>query len=348
MKHTTIQTAFFLVLFIGIAVIVFLLFKPFIAPLIAAFTLAVLFYPLYQKILTLLRGHKSLASLLTITIVLILVLVPLLFFGFQIFSEGKDFYLNHLVGNQPLRLIPDQVAGLLGPRFGEFQDNVGGYIQQGLIWLLEHVGVIFSSITHLAFMLFITLIALYYLFKQGADFKARLIAFSPLSDHYDRTIIDKLQLAVGSVIKGVLVVAILQAILSGIGFTLFGVPNAALWGCVAMLAALIPGFGTALVMTPAVLYLVLTGHVWPAFGLALWAVLFVGLIDNFLSPLLTSRGIKIHNFLVMLSVLGGLAFFGPIGFLAGPLVLSLFFALLDIYPTLLLHEHAHERNLLES
>ena len=196
--------------------------------------------------------------------------------------------------------------------------------------------------------MFLTLLALYYLFVHGSDFKARIIALSPLSDHYDRDITDKLQLAVTSVIKGVLVVAVVQAILCGLGFAIFGIPNAALCGSIAMIAALIPAFGTALVMIPAVLYLAITGNVGAALGLAVWGALLVGLVDNFLSPMLMSRSIKIHNFFILLSVLGGLALFGPVGFIAGPLVLSLFFALLDIYPTLILHEKAPEQTIVQS
>ncbi len=347
MNHRNIQTAFFLIFLGGIAVLMFFLLKPFITPLIIAFTLAVLFHPLYRYLTKLTGGRKRIAALLNILVIIVVVLGPLLFFGVQVFNEGKDFYFNHLVGNQPLHLVPDRLAPYLGPRFAAFQENFSTYVQQGLIWLLEHVGVIFSSVTHLIFTIFLTLLSLYYLFVHGKEFKDRVIALSPLSDHYDRTITDKLQLAVSSVIKGVLVVAIVQAILCGIGFTIFGIPNAALWGSIAMIAALIPAFGTALVMIPAVLYLVLTGHIGAAFGLALWGALFVGLIDNFLSPLLVSRGIKIHNFFILLSVLGGLALFGPVGFIAGPLVLSLFFALLDIYPTLILHEKSPEQTIVK-
>jgi len=109
------------------------------------------------------------------------------------------------------------------------------------------------------------------------------------------------------------------------------VPSAILWGVIAAITALIPGFGTSLVIIPAILYLFLTGHIVQAVGLVIWGALAVGLIDNFLGPKLVGRGMHLHPLLVILSVLGGAALFGPIGFLLGPLCLGLFLTLFDIY-----------------
>ena len=99
----------------------------------------------------------------------------------------------------------------------------------------------------------------------------------------------------------------------------------------AAIAALIPSVGTALVFVPAIILLFISGQIFAAFGLLLWGALAVGLIDNFLGPKLIGRGMHLHPLLVLFSVLGGIVFFGPIGFVLGPIILSLLFALLDIY-----------------
>jgi predicted PurR-regulated permease PerM len=103
------------------------------------------------------------------------------------------------------------------------------------------------------------------------------------------------------------------------------------WGSIAAVAALIPGVGTALVVVPGVLYLFFTGSTGYAIGLLIWGLLAVGLIDNLLGPLVVNRGIKIHPFIILLSVLGGLTFFGLVGFILGPLIIAFLFALLEIY-----------------
>ena len=152
-----------------------------------------------------------------------------------------------------------------------------------------------------------------------------------MRDIHDETIFNKLALAINSVVRGNLAVAIIQGILTAVGFTIFGVPNAVLWGSVAAITALIPGIGTALVIFPAIIFLFISGEALSAFGLLLWGVMAVGLIDNFLGPKLASRGMRLHPFLILLSIFGGIGFFGPIGFLLGPIILSLLFALLEIY-----------------
>jgi predicted PurR-regulated permease PerM len=114
---------------------------------------------------------------------------------------------------------------------------------------------------------------------------------------------------------------------------IFDIPAPAVWGAVAAIAAFIPGIGTSLVIVPGIIYLLLTGNTAYAIGLAIWGAVAVGLIDNVLGPHLVNKGVHIHPFLILVSVLGGLSTFGPIGFILGPLVLALLFALLEVYRT---------------
>jgi predicted PurR-regulated permease PerM len=213
----------------------------------------------------------------------------------------------------------------------EFSVDFNQYLKQGLNWLLQRLGPLFSNVTKIMVSVFVFLVTLYYLFKDGQKLKGAIVALSPLQDTHDETIFNKLALAINSVIKGNLAVALIQGILTAVGFTIFGVPNAALWGSVAAIAALIPGIGTALVLIPAILFLFLSGKTLFAVGLLLWGLTAVGLVDNFLGPKLVERGMRLHPFIILLSILGGIGFFGPLGFLLGPLILSLLFALLEIY-----------------
>ncbi len=214
----------------------------------------------------------------------------------------------------------------------DFSDlNVTVYIQNFLEWSFANLDTIFSSVTKLAFQIFIMLFALFYLLRDGSKLKKALISLSPLLDTYDEKIILKVKQAIRSVVAGSLMVSVIQGIMTGVGFLIFGVPNPALWGSFAVVAALIPAFGTSLVLGPGIIYLFLESTQLHAFGLLAWGALAVGLIDNYLSPILMNRGIQIHPFIILLSVMGGLAFFGPIGFIAGPLIVALLAALFEIY-----------------
>ncbi|MEK7557155.1 MAG: AI-2E family transporter, partial [Patescibacteria group bacterium] len=177
--------------------------------------------------------------------------------------------------------------------------------------------------------------ALFYFFRDGEFIVTKLKVVSPLQDRYDASVITRLHDAINSVIRGALLIAVIQGILTGVGLTVFGVPNAVLWGSIAIIAALIPYVGTAAVLAPAIIYLFLIDRVGASVGLLAWGIVAVGLIDNFLGPRLVNRGIKLHPVVILLAVLGGLVFFGPLGYILGPLVISLLFALLDIYPLLL-------------
>jgi len=336
MNHQKSELYFLLILLVGIFILTFFIFKPFLYSLFLAMVLATVFEPVYKKALTITRERRNLAALLTTAAVLIIVVVPITFLGIQIFQEATRLYssLNSNGGAIDFsRGLGDMVQNLkkFFPVPTEFSIDVNQYAKQGLNWLLQHLGPLFTNITKAMVGIFIFLVALYYLFKDGQKLKRIVVALSPLQDFYDETILNKLKLAINSIVKGNLVVAFVQGILTAVGFTIFGVPNAALWGSVAAITALIPGIGTALVLLPAILYLYFSGETLFAVGLLLWGMTAVGLVDNFLGPKLASYGMRLHPFLILLSVLGGIGFFGPLGFLLGPLVLSLLFALLEIY-----------------
>ena len=157
------------------------------------------------------------------------------------------------------------------------------------------------------------------------------MVISPLADKDDEKIIRRLSLAVNGVIKGSLFIALVQGTMMGIGLWIFGIPNPALWGVVAAMCAMIPSIGTALVSVPAIIYLFYTGNTVPAIGLLVWATVAVGLIDNFLSPYIVGSKINIPPLFILFSVLGGIAFLGPVGILIGPLSISLLYTLISIY-----------------
>ena len=326
MNHQKSELYFLLVLLTGIFVLTFFIFKPFFYALILAMVFVTVFAPLHKKMLAMTRERRSLAALLATISVLIVVVAPLTFLGIQIFQEATRLYSS---------LVESGSATDLFKRFSpvpiEFYFDINQYLRQGLSWLLQHLGPLFANVAKAIVGVFIFLIALYYLFKDGYKLKRAIVALSPLQDIHDETIFNKFALAINSVIRGNLAVALIQGILTAIGFAIFGVPNAALWGSVAAMAALIPGVGTALVLLPAILYLYFSGETLFAVGLLIWGVTAVGLVDNFLGPKFVERGIRLHPFLILLSILGGIGFFGPLGFLLGPLVLSLLFALLEIY-----------------
>jgi predicted PurR-regulated permease PerM len=335
MRNQKPQFYYLLALLTGAILIVFFIFRPFLYALIIAMVFTVVFQPVHKRVLRITREREGAAALITAVIIVIIILVPVILLGMQIFNEAQLLYVSITEGDRK-----DNILNAVGkliiyvqrfiPAHIKFSADFDQYLKLGLDWLVRHLGDIFSNFAKILLNLFIFLTALYYLLKDGARLKKTIVGLSPLADTDDVKIFNTIESAINSVIKGSLTVAVIQGALAAAGFAFFGVPNAVLWGSVTAIAALIPGVGTSLVLIPAILFLFLSGKFLSGFGLLVWGAGAVGLIDNFLGPKLVGRGMQMHPFIILLSVLGGIGFFGPIGFLLGPLTMSLLFAFLEI------------------
>ncbi len=333
-----LEDYFFAVLFVVAAALGIFLFRPYFSALLLAGVLAIVFKPAYRR--AVLAFHsENLGAFITTLLVVLIIFTPLAFLGVQLLREATGLYADlaepggtSAVGEM-LSAAWERYLGPLGVAVPEagFRD----LLRQVLNWFIDNFGYIFASVTELVLMVFLSILGVFYFLRDGDNLRARVMNLLPLSEHYADIIFDRLQRMVNSVIRGSLVVAVIQGIATGVGFWIFGVPNSAFWGMVTVLAALLPTFGTSLVTIPGVIYLWVSGQSGPALGMAIWALAGVGLIDNLLAPQVMKHGTSLHPFLILLAVLGGIAWLGPIGFLAGPLILSFIFALLEIYPSLI-------------
>lgn len=340
--NTKISQSYFLIVLIAISsVLAFFIFRPFLIVLILAAVFAVVLQPLYRRMLNYMSGSPGLAAGATMLVSVVCILVPLTFITVQIAGEAQNLYTSLSDGSGEAYLnatfqrgnsIMAQYVPSLALSGADLSTSLDQHMRDGLAWVIQNLGGAFGGLARLFLSFFIFLIALYYFLREGANLRKTIIALSPLKDTDDTIVLTRLELAIHSVIRGSLMIALIQGTLTGIGFAFFGVPNSVLWGVLAAFSALIPGIGTSLVLVPGVIYLFIIGATTPAIGLLLWSVVAVGLVDNFLGPKLVGIGMRLHPLIVLLSVFGGLAFFGPMGVFLGPLCTSLLFALLSIYP----------------
>jgi len=330
------ETWFFAALVAVALFLTWLILAPYVGALIIAGTLAFLFQPLYQKLVRVVRYH-AIAAACVVIIVALIVFVPLGFFGASVLGDATALY-SSLTSHGSFN-FEATTASFLGSHFKNLDTSgivsaVNDYAQQGLTWLIQHLGSFFSGIAQLFFMAFVSLLGLFYFLKDGAALKKWLVEVVPLAPEYSEDIVREAEAVGSAVIKGTLVVAIVQGVVMGLGFFLFRIPDPTFWGTLVALASIIPIVGTWIVVVPAIAYLFFAGQGALGVGLAIWSIVLVNLIYNVLSPQLMHRGANIHPYLILLSVLGGLALFGPIGFLAGPLAIAFLLSLLKIYPKL--------------
>ncbi|MFZ2681785.1 MAG: AI-2E family transporter [Patescibacteria group bacterium] len=334
-SHSVIARWFFLLLASGIIYLYWQIISPYIIVLITAAIAAVILAPIESRIRKVVKSPK-LSAVLMILLVLIAIVGPLIAISAVMVNQINDI-ANQTLGNPEWRAdfdfrnleIVDRLPEPLKQQV--LAQNPADIFNSALSWIQVHIGTIFSSGATALFKTGIFFICLFFFLLDRERIYKELLALSPLKDAVDRSIATRMIETVRGVVFGALVVAVTQSVVAAIGLTIFGVPGALIWAALVIITAQIPMLGNALIMGPAVAYLLLTGHEGAALGLAIWAVVAVGLIDNLLSPLIVGKRTRMHALLILLSILGGLEYFGPIGFILGPTLLAALLVVVELY-----------------
>lgn len=331
MQTKIIEKTFFFGLLLSTIIFTFLIFRPFWVVIVLGISFSIVLYPIYSWLVSK-KIPETVSSLITVILFTILLCGPILGVGALVFNQSQDLYNKVKDSNfstiPVLEKIDTKVNSLLpvGVNF-----DVNQKVTEFVSSLSSHVTSVFSTTISAFFSFILLLLVIFYLLKDGAKWKQSLVILSPLGEENDERIISRLTLAVNGVVKGSLLIALVQGILLGFGLWIFGVPNGALWGVVAAIMSFIPTFGTALVSVPAIIFLFAIGNTPAAIGLLVWSIVIVGLVDNFLGPLVVGRKMHIPSMLILFSVLGGISLLGPVGILVGPLTVSLLYTLISIY-----------------
>jgi len=334
MPFKRLQVISFFLILLAVFVLVVIIIKPLATIVAFGVILAILFYPVYTRLLRRLKS-PSLASALVVLLIIILLLIPVVFFGNLIFNEIVDIVGRVRAGDlvlhrdQLVQSLPGELRGLIE----SFSRDVNNYLGRLTANAFQSFSALLSNVAEFFVAFGVLVLTLFYLLRDGQKIKQFFMDITPIATAQETELIDKIVLAVNGVVKGSFLTALSQGVVATVGFFIFGIPEPLLWGLFTVLAALVPTVGTALSLVPAVVYLLVTGHPSAALGLAIWGAVAVGLIDNFLGPKLVGTRTQLHPLLVLLSVLGGIQLFGFLGFLIGPIIMAIFVALVDIYRT---------------
>jgi predicted PurR-regulated permease PerM len=328
LNQNKIQIPFFLGL-LGIVVLLSLLIMwPYFNILILACVLAITLYPVYNFFLKITKGKETLASLISVIAVVILILIPAGFLGYYLFGEVKSLYSSLVLNqNSVLESMTVFLQNKLHLPIQDYSSDFSSYLSAILAWIGGNLSTLFSSVFSVSISLVILIMSLFYLFKNGKIIINQVIKISPLNDEYDKIILEKMNLAVNSISRGYFIIAVAQGTLLAGGFAIFGVPNYLLWGVISSIAWLIPIVGVGLIVLPALVYLFIYSSIWSVVGLAIWSLVLNVLAENSIMPILFKKGMAINPLLMVLAILGGI--------LVGPLILSLLFALIEVYPLII-------------
>ena len=313
----------------------------FLIALLLAAIFSAMANPLYQKILDTVGGRTGIATALTLVILVLGVLIPTLGLVYVAATQA-----SHLAGNVMsfVDSLDDRASGFTLPEWLPFQEEIRSARPQIASKIGElmgkFAGFFVSSLsaatkgTASFFMsLFVMIYAMVFFLKAKTSVLAQLMQYSGLPPEFQQQLVDRTVSISRATIKGTLVIGVVQGVLGGIGLWVVGIPGAVFWGAVMMIASIIPGIGPALVWVPAVIYLFATGETVSAIGLALWSGLVVSTIDNVMRPTLVGKDTQMPDLLVLVSTLGGLAMFGAVGLIIGPVIGGLFTTMWDLFLT---------------
>jgi predicted PurR-regulated permease PerM len=203
--------------------------------------------------------------------------------------------------------------------------------QSSSSFLVGQVKDIAQNVLLFAVNFMITLLTLFFFLRDGAVFVSRIQRLLPMGQEHQSRLFNNIVDAVLAVVRGTLVVAMLQGLLAGLAYWLLGVPFAVLWGVLTGFVALLPVGGSTIVSIPASIYLLLQGDTLRGIILLIWCLGVVGSIDNILKPLFIGNRLGLPVLFLFFGILGGIALFGAVGIVFGPVLFALLRALLDLY-----------------
>jgi len=343
MNTPRLQRAVFLTLLAAVTVAFAWVLSPFFGAVFWAVVLAMLFTPLQRRILARVGPRRTLAALLTLTLIILVVCLPLALISVNLVSEiigvtqkvrsGQiDF---NAYSQQILRALPGWATaglarlGLTSP--SGVLDKISGALAQGGQFLATRTLTIGQNAFQFLVSFIVMLYLLFFLLRDGAYLTALLRRSIPLGQAQTRYLLGKFTTVVRATVKGNILIALLQGVLGGIAFAVLGIQGAVFWSVVMAFLSLLPAIGASLVWAPVAVYLLATGSVWQGVALIVWGGGIISLIDSLLRPLLVGKNTRMPDYLVLISTLGGMSLFGINGFVIGPTIAALFIAVWALF-----------------
>ncbi len=336
----------FLVILLGAVILVLKLFWTYISAIVLALLIASAFYPLYfwaQK--RLFKGNERSASLFMSLFILLVLVIPVGGFVGTLSNEAFDFY-NRTKDSVSLKKIQEglegnsiwaqrikkvvKISGIeLNPKtIEELATSIGKNVG---LFLSKQLGAIASNLLSFLIHFFLMMLIIYYLFQDGHRLKNYISGLLPFPVEQQELVVNKFREMGKAVIFGNGLSGIIQGILGGLGFAIFGLGSPFLWGTLIAFMAFLPIIGASVVFIPATVILLVQGEVGIAFVYLAYNACYSVIMEYLVKPRLIGKGMHMNSLLVFIGILGGIKLFGILGIIYGPLIITIFFTLAEIY-----------------
>jgi predicted PurR-regulated permease PerM len=314
----------------------------FLFPLALAMSAAVVLGRVNERLVRALRGRRGLAALLMsvgtflgifaplgfILVMLLQAAIPLIDRGVELFASGE-------LGQWAQARMPEQLTSLVDP--AQVRENVGGWLAGVGSALGGFVAQVPKMLANVTLHGLVAFLALFVYFARGPQLVTAIVEATPMERRHTRALLSTVAAAIRTVFAASFITALIQFALGYLGFRLVGVPMAlglaAVMGFLSFIFSLVPVLGSGLVWGPVGLTLLLTGRPIAGIFVFAWGALVLGSVDNVVKPLYAKGQLQLSPLLVFITLFGGIAVFGPIGALLGPLIAALAAAFLRIWTT---------------
>ena len=315
---------------------------PFWSILVLSFLLTNIFRPIYLILNR--KLPRTFASALTCLLIIAIVFIPLLFFTGSLTGEALNLYnwvrdiqvwmrLQDFIQESPYISQLQVSLNEFGFDFKPSQliDSLSYLAKTGGLFLYNQASSWAANILEFVFLFFMMILVIFFLLIDLPTLTAYLIRLSPLPDDEDRLLLNKFEKIANAILKGNGICGLIQGVLGGSMFSILGLNSPILWGCIMAVLAFLPIFGIGLIMLPAAAILAINGEIGSAIFLAVFYLVLSLSIEYLLKPKLVGSQVKMHTLLVFLSIIGGISVYGILGIIYGPLIITAFLTLSDIY-----------------
>lgn len=336
---------FFLIILLGSFILFFRLFWTYISAIILALLIASAFYPLYSWAKKLFRGNEPIAALCMTFLILLVLIIPVGGFVGTLSNEAFDFYKRSR-DSVSLRKIQQSLQGdsiwaqrirktgkMVGVELNsETLEQLAGSVGKNVgLFLSKQLQSVATNLLSFLIHFFLMMLVIYYIFRDGEPLKNYISDLLPFPAGQQELVVNKFREMGRAVIIGNGLSGIIQGILGGFGFFFFGVGSPILWGTVIGVMAFVPIIGASVVFIPATVTLYVQGEVGLAIGYLIYNAFYSLVMEYVVKPRLIGKGMKMNPLLVFIGVLGGLKLFGVLGVIWGPLIMTIFLTLAEIY-----------------
>jgi len=337
------------------------LFWAYFPSIILALLITSVFYPIHLRLTRILKGNINISALFMAGIILLILIIPIAWFFKTLSQEAFEFYNKtsnavsikyiekRLKKNSTFIKRLERIKKLTGI---ELDVNAILKIAKSLgkkigLFLYKQISSGASNIINLFIHFFLMILIIYALLKDGHRLKEYIIQLAPLSKEQLEKLEYKFQEMAKAIIIGNGISGIIQGIMGSIGFFMFGLGSPILWGSIIAFMAFLPIVGASIIFVPATFILMIQGKTKFAIMFFLYNLTYSSITEYFIKPKVIGQGMKMNSILVFIGVVGGIKLFGIMGIIYGPLIITIFLTMAEIYRSEYLIQIAHTKAMFE-